>query len=168
MTYKTHILFAIVIAETSLSISDTNISVKNGLISLFILIISSLLPDIDEEKSKISQIIPLTKLLNLKHRGITHNIFGSAFFIFITYTIISYFQLNIIYFYSFIIGYLSHILGDLLSYSGLSFFLTKKTLKLPGFGHYLVGTYQEIRIYNILLLIQISFFIYYYLSVTSI
>jgi len=168
MTYKTHILTATIIGEMFLLSSDINLinNFYEIFIFIFVLIIASILPDIDEKKSKISQIMPffITTFFNrLNHRGFTHNIFGFIFLTCLSYPVLYLmFKENVnIAMEAFVIGYLSHIFGDMVTYSGVYFIPGVKT-KIPIFNNFLVGSYQEMKVYLLLTWIQIGIVLFYF------
>lgn len=170
MTYKTHILTSMIFGESFLLVSEYQINdnYMGVFVFFFFLIFSSILPDIDEKKSKISQILPgpIVKLFNLlDHRGFTHNIFGFIFMSFLAYIIIELTVPNysVIAIKAFVIGYLSHIFGDMVTYSGVYFIPGFKT-RIPIFNNFIVGSYQELKVYFLLTWIQIGIILFGFYS----
>src|SRR3989338_10916817 len=84
-----------------------------------ILLLASILPDIDHAKSKISTkipIIPLIISLFFKHRGIIHSIYFALLASFF-----AYYYLGYVYALAMLIGYTSHLIADGLTKSGINF-----------------------------------------------
>ncbi len=135
MTYHTHsifgVLFTILIIKllTILNIGELsyllNGSLSNGVLWKFYAaaIVGSLLPDIDHAGSKTGRYFwfiskPL-KLFGIKHRGFTHSIIGVLLFSFLTKELIAFNWISTISWYGLIIGYVSHLVADMLNVQGL-------------------------------------------------
>ncbi|MFI4846888.1 MAG: metal-dependent hydrolase [Candidatus Makana argininalis] len=127
MQYNGHLIFALSIIILSKKIFITNI-LGNGDWWHIIpgVLLTCLLPDIDHPKSFLGKKIkwlsvPLNKVLG--HRGFTHSLFILVLFIF-------FFKINIFLkknipidsFQSMIIGYISHIISDILTPLGVPLF----------------------------------------------
>ncbi|MGK2897046.1 MAG: metal-dependent hydrolase [Candidatus Makana argininalis] len=137
MQYTGHIIFSLSVAILSKKIYITNI-LGNGDWWHIIpgALLTCLLPDIDHPKSFIGKKIkwlslPLNKILG--HRGFTHSFFIVFFFIF-------FFKINFFFkkfipidsFQSMIIGYISHILSDIITPLGVPIFWPlKRRIILP-------------------------------------
>lgn len=171
MTYKTHIISSITVAEVfySMALYANLITFDLTFLGIFLtaVIFGSLFPDIDEPHSKISQLMPsfISNTINriFGHRGFTHNILGLSI-IPILFGILFFYSTKEFYIAlstGFFIGYISHILGDLVTYAGIqSFFIIDNgKLKLVKNG-FLVGSEQEGYVYSFFLLIQISLISY--------
>jgi len=93
-------------------------------------ILGSILPDIDHEGSKINQILPLTKYFAkfFKHRGFFHSIYPVIFFIFLEFLT----NMRGIGF-ALAIGYVSHLLSDGLTPTGVNLLHPAAKLKIEGF-----------------------------------
>jgi len=101
----------------------------NQVLLFLTVLLGSLLPDIDEENSKICKWSgPLGKLVakTFPHRGFIH----SLLFFAILYLLIAHY-VNLQYATALIIGYFAHITGDGISVSGLRIFFPLK-FKIKG------------------------------------
>lgn len=116
---KVHWGFALVI-YLFLAISDSRL---DHYLNPFLIIIGSLFPDADHRKAPAGRILPLW--LFFKHRGFTHTIWGLVLF---SASISLYSPL---YSANFAFGYLSHLLLDSLTPSGVNWtgFKRKRPLK---------------------------------------
>lgn len=130
MRYYTHITTSL--AATVAVSSQTDMNLSAGL--LVGVIIGSLLPDIDEPKSKIGRKAPgishATKLV-FGHRGFTHTLIATV----LVGWLLFYFTTSVPFGIAqgITIGYLFHILGDSFSKSGVPLFMpfTKKHFGIP-------------------------------------
>jgi len=130
MTYSTHILTGLCAGGfILLQQPDPQFALLSATL------VGSILPDIDEPNSYAGRRNKGTSHLIkavFGHRGITHSILGLAVLSALIYAVIYYYQLDIQYLYFFNIGYLSHILSDLLTKSGVPLLYPyKKNLKIP-------------------------------------
>lgn len=144
MLYKTHIVSSFIGGEIILASASMLIPLNNQDIFLFIfsLFMGSIFPDIDHANSRVSRGFPILKRVINKlseHRGFTHSIYGVLLFS------IPVLLSGIYPLLGFIFGYLFHILGDMVTYSGITFF--KKRIKLKFMGSFLVGSIEEKYIY---------------------
>ena len=159
MTYSTHILTGLLAGGTILlQHSDPQFALLSATL------VGSILPDIDEPNSYAGRsnrgTSHLIKAL-FGHRGITHSLLGLAFISAIIYAVIYYYQLDIQYLIFFNIGYLSHIMTDLLTKSGVPLlFPYKKNLKIPIIR---TGDKKEV-VFRTLIFIGIAFQIGNYLK----
>ena len=91
--------------------------------------LGALIPDIDNPSSKINNTLKLTKIFGyaFKHRGFCHSVwFGIIVFLFFQWLIPKY-ALGIF------LGFISHIVLDGLTSSGIQYFYPLKSLNLKGF-----------------------------------
>ena len=183
MTGKTHksggYLFALLTLNFFIVnfLSSYNIFYKVLLIFLYFYAahIGSLFPDIDQRKSDISKSLPIISKLfgtKMRHRGFTHSLLFISilglilgFIIFITdYNIIA-----ISIAFGFLIGYISHLVLDLLTENGIEiFYPCKINFKLATINtgskveKFLNKTFKVLIwiliVYNILLLFDFSIF----------
>ena len=139
MLAKTHLAFGIFIGLILAPFLNTgSIWIFMGLV-----MIGSLLPDIDQPNSTISNKIPiLPRIINLlsKHRGIFH----SVFFALIAF-IISIYLIDKVYASAIFIGYFSHLLSDGMTKNGINFLHPVANLKLSGFIE--TGTTAELLLF---------------------
>ncbi len=127
MIFKTHLAFGLLIGlfvSKILNISDS---------FLFVIIVtfSSILPDIDTPFSKIGSKIPfLSWLLNLLfgHRGLLHTIY----FPLLIYFILEVFEKHL-WAGAFFLGYMSHLIIDMLNTKGVYFFYPLNKTRINGF-----------------------------------
>ncbi|TDX51621.1 metal-dependent hydrolase [Orenia marismortui] len=138
MTYHTHSLFGFVFAVIIVKllalfdIKDLSYLIKGSILNADLwkfytaAIIASLLPDIDHANSKAGKTLwfiskPL-KWFGIKHRGLTHSILGFILFALLSKELIKYNWINRIIWYGLLIGYISHILSDMLNVHGIPLF----------------------------------------------
>jgi len=126
MMFRTHLIFSFLIGLLII----TSFNIQNKIIFIAILLIASIIPDIDSYKSKIGKKIkPLSFLINifLGHRGIFHSLF---LLILISFVIAIVKTEPAI---AFFIGYLSHLLLDSLTPEGVMFFYPFSKKRTKGF-----------------------------------
>jgi len=124
--FRTHLVFSFLIGLLIISSFD----IQNKTIFIIILLIASVLPDIDSYKSKIGKKVkPLSFLINifLGHRGIFHSVF-LLILISLLIMLASY-EITIAFF----VGYLSHLILDSLTPEGVMFFYPFSKKKTKGF-----------------------------------
>ena len=110
--YYTHLAFGLLVSLISLEILD----IKNKLIFILIVVFFSILPDIDESRSKIgrkNKILSKTINFIFGHRGFIHTIY-IPLILFIIFNFINY-ELAI----ASLIGYFSHLFLDALTRQGI-------------------------------------------------
>ena len=115
MRFRTHLAFSFLIGL--LIINSFNI--QNKTIFITMLLVASALPDIDSYKSKIGKKVkPISFLINLffRHRGIFHSL-SLLILISALISIVNHETAA-----AFFIGYLSHLVLDSLTPSGVMFF----------------------------------------------
>ena len=126
MLFHTHILLGIVIF---LLIKDL-FHGGNEIIFFLLILLGSILPDIDERKSKINRwsgIIGVVIAFFFKHRGLFHSLilhFGIFLLI--------YQFFNLYYAIALFMGYLAHIFGDGLTLMGVTIFYPFSDFKIKG------------------------------------
>ncbi|MFA6195380.1 MAG: metal-dependent hydrolase [Sulfurimonas sp.] len=126
MTAKGHMFLATALAYLPINYIANTYSHVEAAISLSMIVLGSLLPDIDEPKSYIGQkafylSYPL-KLFGLKHRTITHwlitpVLIGLVGYYFVEHELLSLILLSIAF------GIFAHDIGDLLTNGGINGFL---------------------------------------------
>ncbi|MBI4983562.1 metal-dependent hydrolase [Candidatus Woesearchaeota archaeon] len=125
MLFFTHLLLGIVIF-----LLVTPLLVGNPLIALLLVLLGSILPDIDEYHSKINQWSGIFgKLISVlsKHRGIFHSLMGAM----LVGLLLGYlWSWN--YALALLLGYLSHLIGDLLTPFGIALLYPFSKFKLHG------------------------------------
>jgi len=170
MLFKTHIVSSLAVSEVILIISSNlfnfNILSIDFFIFLFFVFIGSIFPDIDEQNSKISKSLPpfISLYINriFGHRGFTHSLLGISLITFLFYIILGDIDYKNSYIYGFFIGNILHVIGDMVTYSGISHFFTfnRNVIKLNFFGSFLVGSTYEIKLYLYFLSINLIYVIY--------
>lgn len=113
MRFRTHIVFSLFLGLLIIKF----INIKNQILFLFIILFSSILPDIDEKTSTISKKIKwLARPINFlfKHRGFFHSLY-IPILISIIFIIFKQYLLAL----AILIGYLSHLILDSLTKSGI-------------------------------------------------
>ena len=124
MLYKTHLVFAILIALLLFN--------KFNIFLLIILILSSFIPDIDIQTSKIGKKFKILSFLTNKlfsHRGFFHSIILPLIFYFIFTYIFNLQEIGLVVF----IGISSHLFLDMLTKEGIAFFSPFIQKKINGF-----------------------------------
>jgi inner membrane protein len=120
--YKYHLLFSTLIFIIIKLYYDYSL----GLIAFIACIFAALLPDIDHPNSKISKkLFLISWILNffLRHRGLTHSFICLGLILFGT----TFFHSHEIT-YGILIGYGSHLLGDMSTTMGVPLFWPKTTM----------------------------------------
>jgi inner membrane protein len=118
MMFITHIGFAIFIGLISVKFSSLPVSKYFFLLAI---VLGSLLPDLDSATSFIGKKFKLVSLF-FRHRGMIHSVVFLAGFSIISFLITK----NFYYFLAFAMGYLSHLLLDSMTPSGVAFFWPSK------------------------------------------
>ncbi|HJX05820.1 MAG TPA: metal-dependent hydrolase [Candidatus Nanoarchaeia archaeon] len=116
--FLTHLAFALFL---SLMIVKNAVLPVNSYVFVAIILLGSLLPDIDSGTSFIGKRFKLTSLF-FKHRGMVHSIIFMTGFSIVVFSITK----SIYYFLAFAAGYLSHLLLDSLTPKGVAFFWPNK------------------------------------------
>ena len=144
MLFWTHLIVGIFMALLLYPISTSHITF------IVVLIISSLLPDIDSPTSKIGRNgVSKTFSAFFKHRGIVH----SVFFIVLIYFILRSFWMEASL--PFLIGYSTHLVLDLLTPRGLKpFWPFKKRIK----GFIRSGSLFEVFFFIVFLILDAILF----------
>jgi len=155
MMFHTHLVFAFFLGLMSLKF----LNFSNPYLFLILVLIFSLLPDIDMAKSKIGKKTGfVSKIIEFLfgHRGIFHTIYPAVglfiLFYYLGYKLIAF---------SALIGYLSHLLIDGLTLSGVNL-LKPLNLRINGFIK--TGSIFEHLVFVIFLLADIVYFIIYILN----
>ena len=170
LTYKTHVAFALIPAIPIADYSYGLLSFES-IAFLSALSIGALSPDLDEEGSYLSRKIPVMpmvfKLFGVKHRAITHRLIAVVFLISVYYAFVLYEPSieNVSYlFYGFILGYLMHLFGDMLTKGGINeFFYPFSNIRgvlLPRNLRFFTGSSNEFKVFFIIISIVISEILY--------
>lgn len=131
--------------------------------------LGSLFPDIDEPRSFVGKTFrPLSLVFSLftQHRGFTHNIKGIVFLLlFLGMTHFAIHNPHADFFIAgFFLGYIFHIVGDAMTWSGIRNFCCKKTLVLlPYFLRFKTGSPKEnlyFLLFTFTLVSEFYFFVY--------
>ena len=124
MLYKTHLIFAILMALLLFN--------KFNIFLLVILILSSFIPDIDLQTSKIGKKFKILSFLTNKlfsHRGFFHSIILPSLIYFIFTYIFNLQEIGLVIF----IGISSHLFLDMLTKEGITFFSPFIQKRINGF-----------------------------------
>jgi len=127
MLWKTHLAFGLFVALVAMPFVTTG----NKIVFVVLAMVASLLPDIDEPNSKISNQIPvLPKILSLfvKHRGIFHTLFLALLIPGVVWYFVGH-----SYGVAIFVGYMSHLLIDGMTLSGINFLHPVSKLHVSGF-----------------------------------
>lgn len=159
MKATTHVIGAIAIGYTILNNVDIlNVNLSNEKVFTIVtagLIFGGLLPDIDTQKSYISNKYKPAKYsvsLLLKHRGFTHSLIGAVSISILLGLLLNRFLSkynSIIFMKSLCIGIISHIFLDMLNPQGICLFYPYK--KRYSIGNFKIGGFGETILKFILL-----------------
>ena len=156
MTYKTHVALAMTVAIPAVYFA--NIDGFGRISFLFATAVGALAPDLDEEGSYLSRKIPVMPMLfglfGVKHRGVTHRAISILFLVCLLGVISSVDQSFISHlpiYGGFILGYVMHLLGDMMTKGGIRDFFyplrsTKAVLMPRGYRFY-TGSLQEYLVF---------------------
>lgn len=174
MMGKTHVISGVALGcfvFSNIDILNVNIrDEKTFIIATTGLVMGSLLPDIDHPKSIISSKLKIVSIFTsrlFKHREYTHSIVGISTMTLLIGIILDLLGVNrwfnFVFLKSLFIGIATHILMDMLTFSGVSLFypFTKKRVKLLG-NYYLPGSIGG-GISEMIISVISSFVIYRYL-----
>jgi inner membrane protein len=120
MLFHTHLLFGILLFLISIDFFKGNI-----ILILFLILLGSVLPDIDKTNSKLGRKIKLIGLV-FGHRTFFHSLFFPIFCL-IVLTLLT----NLDYGLALFLGVMSHLISDSLTPAGINFFYPLK-FKLSG------------------------------------
>jgi len=143
MLAKTHLAFGFLSGLVAMPFVATG----NTIIFFSLVLIGALLPDIDQPNSKISNKIPIIpKIINIfaKHRGIFHTVFLAI----IIPGLLWYFIAHS-YGIALFVGYMSHLIIDGFTVTGINFLHPFSKLHLSGFVE--TGTIAELVIFFVIL-----------------
>lgn len=144
MLGRTHLLAGLILAIVLVHFFSHSFII--GLISFFLCLFGSLLPDIDEKSSLIGRHFRLVSFFS-RHRGFFHSLFALLLF-----TLPFYFLFQSpLPAISFMIAYFSHLLLDMMTKAGLRLYPSR--MKIRGFIK--VGGFLEKIIFLLLLLLFI-------------
>ena len=169
MTYKTHVAMAMTIAIPIVNFTIFNES--DRIPFLIFVAVGALAPDLDEEGSYLSRKLPVVpmffKLFGVTHRGITHRAISVLFLlcvIFTFYFLDKSFEEHVVFYCGFVLGYVMHLLGDMMTKGGINNFFfpvsAQKAVLMPRAFRFYTGSVQE---YLVLLLFLGSIFLEIYL-----
>lgn len=114
----THLVIGLFVALLILEFTDVN-----SLALVIIVLVASLLPDIDERHSLIGRKFPLVGWFS-RHRGFFHSVYPAIIF-----SLVIFLFSNMSYASAFFIGYFIHLVFDAMTRSGISFFMVGKKVK---------------------------------------
>lgn len=145
MLFLTHLLFGVLIALTAKDFLFGG----NYPIFFLLVLLGSVLPDIDEESSKITKwsgIIGRIISFFSKHRGFFH----SLLFVVLVTLVAKYF-LKEYYAWGLLLGLAGHLFSDGLTRKGVNFFYPFSKLKMKGWLR--VGSWEEMIVILLLVLL---------------
>lgn len=129
MTGKGHVLFGLSSLYSVQELLSLSLSVPEWVVMGGIVVFSSLLPDIDHPQSTFGRKVkllsyPISQLFG--HRGITHSLLMVLIIFYFLFYIMPAYYLEIfivkLAMLAFVIGYGSHLVGDMLTPSGIPLF----------------------------------------------
>jgi membrane-bound metal-dependent hydrolase YbcI (DUF457 family) len=138
MLAKTHVAFGILAGLLTLKYA----SVSNDLLFIALVIIGVFLPDVDHPESKLNNSLKVTKIIPFffSHRGFFHSIFAAAGVFGLLWWLAGF-----IYGFGLFVGYLSHLLSDALTISGVNFLHPIAKFKIR--GPVQTGTFLETLVF---------------------
>tara|TARA_B100000315_G_C14583235_1_gene591607 strand:- start:3155 stop:3601 length:447 start_codon:yes stop_codon:yes gene_type:complete len=145
MNFKTHILFAFLI------VLYTKDYFHGGIGFVILVVIGSLLPDLDETKSYLGQrvfLIPWLSKLLFGHRGVYHSILFGLGIGYLVNLVVGYVSGVALF-----IGYVSHLIMDGLTKEGVALFWPLKW-KMKGFVK--TGSFLENVIFGIVFILILA------------
>jgi inner membrane protein len=117
-------------------------------------LIGSLFPDIDHPKSSIAKQSLILRGVSRavssvsEHRGVVHSLMASYFFAGLTYALVTYAGLDAAIAYGYWFGYVSHLLGDSMTRSGVGWLQPFSSRRIR--GPFRTGSFRE-KVLSILL-----------------
>ncbi len=121
MLFRSHIAFSFLVGLIFINILNPS----NQILFIILVLFGSALPDIDQPKSKIGKKFKIIAFL-FKHRGIFHSVFMALIISFGFYLFTGYFS-------AFLLGYLSHLIADALTVTGIAFLYPFSNKRVRGF-----------------------------------
>jgi inner membrane protein len=142
MLARTHVAFGILAGLLTLKYA----SMGNQLLFIALVILGVFLPDVDHPDSKVNNTLKITRIIPFffSHRGFFHSIFAAA----AVFGLLWYF-VGFIYGFGLFVGYLSHLLSDALTVSGVNFLHPVAKFKIR--GPVQTGTFFETLIFLLVL-----------------
>lgn len=125
MLAKTHAAFGLLAALVTLKYAV----IAKPVLFVILVVLGVFLPDLDHPESKINRTLKITKIIPFlfKHRGVFHSIFGAI----IICGAIGYW-VGLQYGLGLFVGYLSHLISDALTVSGVNFLQPISHFKIQG------------------------------------
>ena len=124
MMFKTHIVFGFLMGLLFLDVFN----VSNKILFMTVAVIAAAIPDIDHPDSAVGKKVKIIGFL-FKHRGFFHSILAAGIFS----LGINYIFRNYAITIAFVIGYVSHILIDMLTHAGVMPLHPLSNFKIKGF-----------------------------------
>lgn len=134
MLAKTHVAFGILAGLLTLQYAH----VSNQLLFIALVVAGVFLPDVDHPTSKVNNTMKVTKIIPFffAHRGFFHSIFAALLVFAILWKFVGF-----IYGFGLFVGYLSHLLSDAMTVSGVNFLHPIGKFKIR--GPVQTGTFME-------------------------
>jgi inner membrane protein len=141
MRGTTHLAIGLLVALLVLLVLPAFASVVqlpsiNPVVFIPLVLLGALLPDVDHENSKINRVVPVTRIIPwfFSHRGFFHSLWPPFIILFMAFsaatsTITAVFPALGIYL---VIGYISHLLSDMLTRAGIGPFHPLLRFRLKG------------------------------------
>jgi len=126
MLFPTHILLGIILF---LSVKDFFIG-GNVIIFFLLVLLGSILPDLDEPQSKINQWTGIFgKIITFffKHRGVLHSLWMHIILFFVMWHYFSLYYAKALF-----LGYIAHIIGDMITPRGVQLWWPFSEWKIKG------------------------------------
>jgi len=119
--FRTHIIFSFLTGLIFINVLNP----ANQILFMILVLFGSAVPDIDHPNSKIGKNFKIIGWL-FKHRGIFHSVFMALLISSALYFFTGYFS-------AFLLGYLSHLVADAMTISGIAFLYPLSRKKIRGF-----------------------------------
>ena len=124
MMFKTHLLFGLLVGLFALLLFNP----ASGALFILFVMVGSAFADVDHPDSKFGKRVPLIGLL-FTHRGFFQSLFAIVLFTFLVQLIFRVQYLTI----GFALGYLSHLVLDVLNHQGIMPFHPLSDFRVKGF-----------------------------------
>lgn len=145
MLFKTHIAFGFLLGLLGIEF----LKPENQLLFMTIVLISSIFPDIDHPNSKFGKNIKIIGFL-FEHRGFFHSF---IFLALVNIPLFLYLKQYLILIYAFNIGFISHIIIDIINHMGIMPFHPFSKFRIKGFIK--TGALIETLLFFVLIILDV-------------
>lgn len=145
MLFKTHLAFGFLLGLFAIEFLNPT----NQLLFITIILLSSIFPDIDHPNSKIGNKARIFSFL-FEHRGFFHSL---IFLVLVNIPLFLFLKQYLIYIYAFNIGFISHLIIDIINHMGIMPFHPLSRFRIKGFVK--TGRLFETLLFIVLIIIDI-------------